>query len=240
MERRPRRSVHRRPPHDAAPDVYAAAAPGAVRRARRVRHPAGAQTRDGLHESGNSECPCEGVSDARESARAQTFGGRAGRRGGVGAAEGGGRSGQHVGRWEPIPGGRTGRGGGAGPAQIRRRCERLADRDAKKMGRGDFGAARRPFRRDRGTICLPPARGGYGRSRTGADLPRIPALRPRRRRDIPPYVTSRGRSRKFRDGLPEVGSILSAVEAAGTRTGHSGPRNRPRAHDALRRGAMAR
>ena len=69
MERRPRRSVHRRPPRDAAPDVHAVAAPGAVRRARRVRHPAGAQTRDGLHKPGNSECPCEGISDARKSAR---------------------------------------------------------------------------------------------------------------------------------------------------------------------------
>ena len=41
MERRPRRSLHRRPPRDAAPDVHAAAASETVRRARRVRYPSG-------------------------------------------------------------------------------------------------------------------------------------------------------------------------------------------------------
>ena len=108
------------------------------------------------------------------------------------------------------------------------------------MGRRDFSAARRPIRRDRGAICLPLARRGTCGCRTGADLPRIPALRPRRRRDLPPYVTSRGGSRKSRNGLPEGGAILPAVEAAGARSGHSGPNARPRTHDALRRGAMAR
>ena len=127
MERRPRRSLHRRPPRDAAPDIHAAAASGTVRRARRVRYPAGAQTRDGLHESGNPKGPREGVSDARESARAQAFGDWTSRR--RGPDESRGRCGRHVGRKSrerPIPGGRAGRRGGAGPAQIRRGCERLA------------------------------------------------------------------------------------------------------------------
>ena len=99
VERRPRRSLHRRPPRDAAPDVYAAAAPGVIRRARRIRHPAGAQTSDGLHESGNPKRPRESVSDARGSARAQPIDDRTGR-GGAGPAERGGRSGRHIGRWE--------------------------------------------------------------------------------------------------------------------------------------------
>ena len=77
-------------------------------------------------------------------------------------------------------------------------------------------------------------------SRAGADLPRIPALRPRRRRYLPPHVATGGSRYGFRKGLRKGGSILSAVEAAGARTGHSGPRNRPRAHDALRRGTVAR
>ena len=97
VERRPWRSLHRRPPRDAAPDVHAAAASGTVRRTGRVRHPAGAQTRDGLHESRNSECPCESVSDARESAWTQHIDDRTGR-GGAGPAEEGGRSGRHIGR----------------------------------------------------------------------------------------------------------------------------------------------
>ena len=116
VERRPRRSLHRRPPRDAAPNVHAAAASETVRRTGRVRHPAGAQTRDGLHESGNSECPREGVSDARESARAQSFGGRTDGRGGAKPVEGRGRD---IGRKEPIPGDRASRRGGAGPTQIR-------------------------------------------------------------------------------------------------------------------------
>ena len=108
------------------------------------------------------------------------------------------------------------------------------------MGRRDFGAERCPIRRDRGAICLPLVRRGTCGCRTGADLPRIPALRPRRRRDLPSHVAAGGSRCGFRGGLPEGGSILPAVEAAGACTGHSGPRNRPRAHDALRRGAVAR
>lgn len=102
VERRPRRSLHRRPPRDAAPDVHVAAAPGAVQRARRVRHPASTQTRDGLHESGNPKRPREGVSDARESARTQPIGDRTGH-GGAGPAEGGGRSGRHAAGGSKFP-----------------------------------------------------------------------------------------------------------------------------------------
>ena len=129
VERRPRRSLHRRSSRDAAPDVHTTTASGTVRRTGRVWHPAGAQARDGLHEPGNSECPREGISDAGGSARAQAFGVRTGRRGGAGPAGGSRRCGRHVGRKSrerPIPGGRAGRRGGAGPAQIRRGCKRLA------------------------------------------------------------------------------------------------------------------
>ena len=126
VERGSRRSLHRRPPRDAAPDVYTVAAPGVVRRARRARHPPGTQTRDGLHESGDPKLPRESVSDARRSARTQIFGGRTGRRGDAWPAGGEERYGWHVGRKEQIPGGRAGRGGGAGPAQIRWGRERLA------------------------------------------------------------------------------------------------------------------
>ena len=73
-----------------------------------------------------------------------------------------------------------------------------------------------------------------------ADRPRIPALRPRRRRYLPPHVAAGGSRCGFRKGLPEGGTILPAVEAAGARIGHSGPNARPRTHDALRRGTVAR
>ena len=74
--------------------------------------------------TGNPKRPCESVSDARESTRVQPIDNRTGRRG-AGPAEGGGR---YIGRKEPIPGGRADRRGSAGPAQIRWRRERLADR----------------------------------------------------------------------------------------------------------------